>query len=93
MQVNISHKQDMNMVTGSLLERNHVKELYITHDKSDGKDSIEVKINDEVIFRYDANFKGDRVTVNHIQMTVEEYENKYLPGLYIEGDNNNERKN
>lgn len=86
MQIGISYKQQ-DMVAGSLLERDCVKELYITHDQSDGKDLIEVKVNDEIIFRYDANFKGDGITVNHIQMIKEEYENKFLPGLCVEGGN------
>jgi hypothetical protein len=51
-----------------------IEKVEVTHNKSNGKDEVVVKINGEVIFKYDSNFKGRYTMNNHIQTPIKEEE-------------------
>jgi hypothetical protein len=57
---------------GSLRHIEELKEVHITHRKYKGKDEVQVEVNGEVVFKYDAGFKGEYCMENHIQKPIEE---------------------
>lgn len=75
---NISIQEKSEGAGSGTLVAKEIENLAIIHDRLDGKDLIVVKVNDEVVFRYDANCKGESIVFNHIQMSIEEYENNKL---------------
>jgi hypothetical protein len=51
--------------SASLKKKGTIESVGVVHNMSDGKNEIEVKVNDETVFKYDSTKKG-RI-VNHIQ--------------------------
>ncbi|MER2007445.1 MAG: hypothetical protein ABS939_08325 [Psychrobacillus sp.] len=60
----ITNWQD-GITASSLKDIGDIKEVKIDHDNRNGKNEIRIRINGEVVFRYDPNSKGK--IVNHIQ--------------------------
>ncbi|UUV46071.1 hypothetical protein [Bacillus phage vB_BanS-Thrax3] len=55
---------------GTLMKKD-IERVEVKHDTIDGKDLVTVEINGELIFSYDANFKGQYYMRNHIQTPLE----------------------
>ncbi|PGO60571.1 hypothetical protein [Priestia megaterium] len=49
-----------------------IKKVHITHRQYKGMDEVEIEVNGEVVFKYDANFKGHYCMENNIQKPIEE---------------------
>lgn len=54
-------------IHSSSLSRKNIKDLEIIRNMVDGKNLITIKVNGELIFSYDSNFKGDYIMFNNIQ--------------------------
>lgn len=58
-----AHSEGM---TSSTLITKEVKDIQIVRDTRFGKNMVTVMINGDVVFQYDANFKGPTIIENHI---------------------------
>ena len=58
-------------VSGGTMMKKDIEKVAVKHDTTDGKDLVTVEINGELIFSYDANFKGQYYMENHIQKPME----------------------
>jgi hypothetical protein len=56
--------------TSSLKAMGEIEKVKIVHNKTGGKDEVEVKVNGEVVFKYDSKLKGDYMMKNHIQTPI-----------------------
>jgi hypothetical protein len=54
----------------SLKAMGNIGKVEVKHKQTDDKDEVEVKVNGEVVFKYDSKLKGDYMMKNHIQTPI-----------------------
>lgn len=75
MELRVTNIRD-GMVTGTSKPLDNLENIVVKHDETNGKNLVEVWVDEEIVFKYDSNCTQETHIINHIQISANREESQ-----------------